>query len=376
MSASILYVGSDPAQRLALEAQFRDHPPFRAVSDPSGALCVLGDEEISVLVIDCELGRERARPLLDRVKEEWPDTIRLLLCTPDEMEDALAAVGSGRLHNWLYRGTDLRHVRIGIAAAHDRYLANRRIRELEKRLFATERLYSLGVIAAGIAHEIRNPLGALQANLEMTRETLGYLAQQADGADCGQMAGRVRAAAEAVEDCCNAAASILEITRSVELTTRTSAEEEIDLREVVQLAVRSIRGELRGKGEVRIETLPDVPTIKGSRNKLGQVVLNLVLNALEATRASACPLLGKVTVRIRTNAAQVELEVEDNGAGIDPSVLVHIFDPFFTTKSSGGTGLGLVISRRIVEEHGGRIEVFSKPGEGSRFLVSLPADRS
>lgn len=374
MSASILYVGSDPAQRLALEAQFRDHPPFRTVSDPPSALSVLGEHEISVLLIDCELGRERARPLLDRVKEEWPDTIRLLLCTPNEMDDALAAVGSGRLHNWLYRGSDLRHVRIGILAAHDRYLANRRIRELEKRLFATERLYSLGVIAAGIAHEIRNPLGALQANLEMTRETFRYLADH--GSDCEQIADRVRAAVEAVEDCSNAAASILEITRSVELTTRASTEEEIDLREVVQLAVRSIRGELRGKGEVRVETSPDLPTIKGSRNKLGQVVLNLVLNALEATRASQCPLLGKVTVRIRTNAAQVELEVEDNGAGIEPSVLLHIFDPFFTTKSSGGTGLGLVISRRIVEEHGGRIEVFSKPGEGSRFLVSLPAERS
>src|SRR5690606_21047345 len=135
------------------------------------------------------------------------------------------------------------------------------------------------------------------------------------------------------------------------LSTRSSATGDVDLREVIRLVARSIRMELYQRGRLELE-LGEVPPVRGSRTRLGQVVLNLVVNALEAMepeRRSA----NLLRVKLWAEEGRVRLLVEDNGAGIPPETLDRIFDPFFTTKVDGGTGLGLAISRRIIEESDG-----------------------
>jgi signal transduction histidine kinase len=137
---------------------------------------------------------------------------------------------------------------------------------------------------------------------------------------------------------------------------------------VVKTTLRS----LQRQGEVVEVSTERVPPVRGSRTQLGQVVTNLVMNAIEATRGvkGDAP---KVRVRVWHEEDRVYLEVRDRGPGIEPRHLAHLFEPFFTTKTEGGTGLGLAITRRIVEEHGGRIQVESAPREGACFVVELPA---
>jgi signal transduction histidine kinase len=139
----------------------------------------------------------------------------------------------------------------------------------------------------------------------------------------------------------------------------------------MSVAVRDLRGQLMKQARLEAE-VNRVPTIRGNRTKLGQVVLNLLVNALQALpegRRSE----NRVAVRLGEADGHVRLEVEDNGAGIPAAIRTRIFDPFFTTKKKGGTGLGLAISRTIVEEFGGRIEVEGQEGRGTRFTVVLPA---
>jgi signal transduction histidine kinase len=151
---------------------------------------------------------------------------------------------------------------------------------------------------------------------------------------------------------------------------RVSATTTDDLAQVVRLSIACLHGTLRRRGALSVN-LEIVPPVKGSPTALSQVLLNLLVNALEALpeggdRRSA------VTVRLHRDGEAAVVEVEDTGPGIAPQVLERVFDPFFTTKEDGGTGLGLAISKRIVDEIGGSIRVTSHPGAGSRFTVRLP----
>jgi signal transduction histidine kinase len=164
---------------------------------------------------------------------------------------------------------------------------------------------------------------------------------------------------------------ITEITSGIELSHRRRDEERTtDMKEVANLTLRCVRAELLKRAQIQVEIEPGPPVL-GSPNKLGQVVMNLLINALQALpdRPRGQNL---VSLRLRPAGDFVRLEVEDNGSGIPPDVLARIFDPFFTTKSHGGTGLGLAISKQIIEEVRGRISVESEVGRGTRFSVELP----
>jgi two-component system NtrC family sensor kinase len=164
---------------------------------------------------------------------------------------------------------------------------------------------------------------------------------------------------------------ITEITSGIELSHRRRDEERTtDMKEVANLTLRCVRAELLKRAQIQVEIEPS-PAVLGSPNKLGQVVMNLLINALQALpdRPRGQNL---VSLRLRPAGDFVRLEVEDNGSGIPQDVLVKIFDPFFTTKTHGGTGLGLAISKQIIEEVQGRISVESELGRGTRFSVELP----
>ncbi|MBN2032249.1 MAG: hypothetical protein JW836_03155, partial [Deltaproteobacteria bacterium] len=122
-----------------------------------------------------------------------------------------------------------------------------------------------------------------------------------------------------------------------------------------------------------VEVESDLPRIQGDRQQLKQVILNLVLNSLDAVGDG-----GRIEIRLkRHEAAFLRVEVEDNGAGIPADLLPHIFDPFFTTKPVGkGTGLGLSVSHGIITKHGGRIEAESVPGQKTVFTITLPCEAS
>jgi signal transduction histidine kinase len=227
---------------------------------------------------------------------------------------------------------------------------------------------SVGTLAAGVAHEINNPLAYVSGNLSYLRDVLL----------------QERLTAEDVADMREAAAEALEGTGRVraivqDLRTFSRSDEErfgpVEVHPVLEGALRLVRNELQHRAQL-VRELSPVPTIQGNAVRLGQVVVNLLVNALQAFPERS-PAGNRI--RLATRAAEpgwVSVEVEDNGIGMEPEVQQHIFDPFFTTKPVGvGTGLGLAICHTIVEAMGGRIEVHSTPGQGSTFRLLLPVFR-
>jgi len=373
-NAPVLYVDDDRANLVVFEATLEGALPIRTAASGEEALAILRSEEVAVLLTDQRMPGMTGVELAEQAKVEFPDTVRVLITAYSDLSAAVDAINRGQIHLYLRKPWEPRELRLALESARERYLTTRRMRELEKRLLATERVYALGVVAAGIAHEIRGPIGVLQTNVQVLRDALTELrASLTSGRQLDQrsLEAHFREMESVLADCAEASNSVLEITRSIEVSTRSSPPTDVDLREVIRLVARSIRIELYQRGRLDLE-LGEVPAVRGSRTKLGQVVLNLVVNALEAM-APERRNENLLKVKLWAEEGRVKLLVEDNGAGIPPETLDRIFDPFFTTKIDGGTGLGLAISRRIIEESDGSLEVTSVVGVGTRFLVDLPA---
>lgn len=360
MSPFVLYVDDDTSNLVVFESGLKGELPVLTARSGAEALEIMRHHEVAVLLTDQRMPGMSGVELIEAVKTEYPDTIRMLVTAYSDLEAAIGAINRGQVHLYLRKPWEPVELKLTLTQARERYIAGRRVMELERRLTTTERMYALGVIAAGVAHEIRTPLTALLMNLELVQMLLdGELGP----ATISQMRNSVGDAVLAVR-------AITDITNSIELSTRSRTDTEVDLREVVELACRSVKGEVRRRGKLDIELAP-VPRVWGSRTRLGQVALNLLVNALEVLNPSAAEK-NFVKVRLYPEGDQVVLSVTDNGPGIDERVLKRIFDPLFTTKSEGGTGLGLAISRQILQELGGTIEVSTKVGAGTTFFVRLP----
>ncbi len=237
-------------------------------------------------------------------------------------------------------------------------------KELQARLVAAERVAAVGTLAAGVGHEINNPLAYLVLNLEAASRTLSE----------GGLPG-VRDALAGVRGALEGAERIRLIVRDLQVFSRQGDQDRglVDLNALVPPAVRIVSHALRHRARV-VEEFGPVPRVLGSEARLGQVLLNLLVNALQAIPEGS-PTLNEVRVRTSTDASgRARVDVVDTGVGIASHVLPRIFEPFFTTKPTGeGTGLGLAICQQIVRAHGGELEVRSEPGRGSVFSMLLPA---
>jgi two-component system NtrC family sensor kinase len=227
---------------------------------------------------------------------------------------------------------------------------------LRHQVTRAEKLASIGRLAAGVAHEINNPLTGVLTFSHLMREKPNMDAQ--DREDLDLIIRETTRAADIVR-------GLLDFARE-----RPVLMERLDLNEVVRRIVRLIANQKKFE-RIIIEELveEDLPDVRGDMNQLQQVLLNLSLNA-----CAAMPKGGKLTIRTAAADGKVMLKVGDTGCGIKPEHLDRIFEPFFTTQDVGkGTGLGLSVTYGIVEQHGGELEVQSREGEGSTFTIYLPA---
>jgi signal transduction histidine kinase len=249
----------------------------------------------------------------------------------------------------------------------------REVAGLRSRLVTSGRLAAVGELAAGIAHEINNPIAFIHANLNQLQrhwKVVGSAlnAASADSASAAMLSEGEELVAESLEGIDRIAAIVRDI-RGFSHAGRAQRSV-ADPRPLVESALRMAAPQLGLRVRVEKELSP-VPGIHCAPQEIQQVLLNLVLNARQAIEGD-----GTIRVTLRGEGNQVVLCVEDDGCGIPAEVIDRIFDPFFTTKSVGeGTGLGLAISYEIVRRHGGEIEVESTPGRGSVFRVRLPAAR-
>jgi PAS domain S-box-containing protein len=246
---------------------------------------------------------------------------------------------------------------------------------LRRQVEVADRLVSLGTMAAGVAHEVNNPLSVVVGNADIVRELLDQtVATLATAHREEPPTATLEDARLALEDLRSAASRISRIVRDLQTFARPNpvSSETADVTEAVTWAVRSTSYELRHRARVEAE-LSSTPRVAIDETKLGQVLVNLLMNAAQAI-APGNVAGNQVSVRTRAEGTTVTIEVRDTGSGIPSDALAHVFDPFYTTKPVGaGTGLGLSICHGIVSSYGGSIEVESEEGSGALFRVTLPA---
>jgi PAS domain S-box-containing protein len=234
-------------------------------------------------------------------------------------------------------------------------------RRLEAQLRLADRMASVGTLAAGVAHEINNPLAFVLANLEYAIREL-------------RRGGVAQEVVTALEEAREGGARVREIVRDLKTFSRGDdpARELLDVARVLRSALSLASNEIRARARLDLQLAP-TPRVLASEHRLGQVFLNLLINAAQAIPEGR---VAEHTVRVVTGSARdgrVLVEVSDDGVGIPAEIRSRIFDPFFTTKPVGvGTGLGLSICHGIVTALGGEIAVESEPGRGSTFRVLIP----
>ncbi len=264
-------------------------------------------------------------------------------------------------------------------------LVEERSRALEAEVVErrhAERMASVGMLSASIAHEINNPLAVVIGNLDIIAATVEQVAaasvepKRGAAEELAAAANRLSEIRPLLDDSLEAAERVREIVRDLRIFARSEDAEAngpVDIHRVLASSIRMASNEVRHRAEL-VQDFGEVPPVLGNETRLGQIFLNLIVNAAQAFPEGR--VSGNV-VTIVTRAPSpdvVTIEVRDTGVGIPADKLERVFDPFFTTKPAGiGTGLGLAICHRIVGELGGTIAVESTVGVGTTFRVTLPA---
>jgi signal transduction histidine kinase len=373
-----------------------------ATADGSEAWRHFQESEFPLVITDWMMNELDGPELIRRIRSsQRPGYVYAILLTSLSQKKHVVEGMAAGADDFVTKPFDLEELRVRLQAGErvirlERTLTeqNRLLRETQAALIQSQNLASVGQLAAGMAHEINNPLGFVINNLAvLRRDTLALL-------DVLEVYRRGRGALEQAEPALAAEAARLEdridldyvanglgrlFDRSTEGLRRVGevvnnlrdfarldeAEfKEADLNAALGSTIEVLRTQIEAKG-IRLERdLGPIPAVDCCPGKIDQLFLNLLLNAVQA-----CEPEGTVGVRTATepNGGGVVVEVSDDGEGIAPEHLPHIFEPFFTTRAVGqGKGLGLSVSYGIVRDHGGSIEVESAPGRGSLFRARLP----
>lgn len=268
---------------------------------------------------------------------------------------------------------------------------NAKLSDAQDKLMQSEKMASIGQLAAGVAHEINNPIGFIFSNFGTLERYLGDLFEmltayeEAESALSGSpVAARLKELREKIEldflkedipslmaESKDGITRVRNIVQNLKDFSRVDTSQKwvlADLHHGIDSTLNIVNNEIKYKADV-VKEYGQLPDIECLPSELNQVFLNLLVNATHAIRADR----GTITIRTGASDTQVWVEVQDTGEGIAKENLVRIFDPFFTTKPVGqGTGLGLSLSYGIVKKHLGHIDVTSEPGVGTCFRVTLP----
>lgn len=257
------------------------------------------------------------------------------------------------------------------------------IETAQRNLYQAEKMASVGQLAAGVAHEINNPIGFISSNLSTARsyvkKLLTFAEELANRDDVSVLKATwdnnnlnhvMEDFPNLLQESLDGAERIARIVADLKGFSNVdrAQEESTDINQVIQAVYNVSVGQVKPHAKVILE-LGQLPPTRCLSGHLGQVVLNMLLNAAQAIDGRA----GEIRIQTSFNGSEIIIQIADTGCGIPDAELTRIFDPFFTTREVGqGTGLGLTVSRDIVRAHGGRIEVASQTGVGSTFTIYLP----
>jgi len=236
-----------------------------------------------------------------------------------------------------------------------------RLHKTQLQLLQAEKMSSLGKLAAGVAHQLNNPLGGITLYAQLMLEE--YQLEEAAAQDLARII-------QDAERCRNTVRELLEFARQTRQEIRLN-----DINHAISQTLYLLENQTTFHNiEIVRKLAPDLPKVPSDIQQLNHVFMNIILNAAEAMEGS-----GRLTIEtgLSGDGQRVQVRISDTGPGIPPEVMKHIFDPFFTTKEQGkGTGLGLSMVYGIIEEHQGKVRVESPPGEGATFCIELPLSKT
>lgn len=341
-------------------------------------------QEYGVILTDMKMPKMDGMGVIQHAKEKWHETELIVLTGHGSLENALEAFKAGNVFEYLLKPLeDISLLDAVVQRAFERRRLRRHNRQLfeqlqqayeelkqkSEQLIQTEKMSSIGQLAAGVAHELNNPLTAVIGFTQYIEEKLGKqsLAELNDEEHTRVLAA-LQNVIKGAHRCRDIVSSLLRFSRA----THKGVFSEVDVNIVlIDSFVFTEHMLLRNGITLEKNLSQELPTIQGNAARLQHVFTNLILNAQQATESGGCV---SVTSEAVSNPAGVLISVVDTGYGISPENLERIFEPFFTSRpDNSGTGLGLSIVRQIVQEHNGRIEVESEVGKGTCFRIFLPA---
>lgn len=404
----ILIVDDSATMRRGLSTLLSAEYDCAEASSALEAFHLLKETTFDLVITDIIMPGLSGIELLRKVVESYPQTAVLIVSGVDRPQRALDAVRLGAF-DYLIKPLDNEVLTLTVKRALERrsllinakkYKADlearneelikgkQQLERLQAQIVQNEKMASIGQLAAGIAHELNNPVGFLYGNIDLLDGSIGDLLRLVKYYDQVEMPAEIAAGAEeiknkivyqrtlsdlesSISDCREGAERVRDIVQNLRTFSRLDEAEikQAEIHEGLDSTIRILSRYFSG-GNVKLERRYGIlPLIDSYPAQLNQVWMNLLVNAAQAIGNHG----GTVSVETSADSESVHISISDTGCGIPPDTLTKIFDPFFTTKPVGeGTGLGLSISFGIVEKHGGRIEVESSPGLGTSFTVSLP----
>lgn len=352
------------------------------------ALRLLEDHSPELILSDYVMPGMDGIAFLTRAKEVCPNAVRLITTGYGDLDMAIEAINDAGVYKFIPKPWNRNDLRLTVRRALEH-------QALLREMFECEKLVSLGRLAAGVAHEITNPVSFIKSNLEILADYVREIGKATEGfrrvvrafETSGQVPAEVLQEAadlfrsEDLEFVMGDLDSLTEDTKQgtcriqqiIHPLLSFSHKDEawpvsVDVNAALRDVTKLVQPEVR---ECRLNSsFREVPTVRGFNGQLQQVFTNLLINAAHAVSRG-----GEITLETFTRNGDVVIRVSDTGVGISQEDLSEIFTPYFTTKPVGvGTGLGLAISKAILENHSGSIEVESEVGEGTTFTICLPAE--
>jgi signal transduction histidine kinase len=370
----VLYVDDEAVNRLVFESAFGQDFRVKVASGAAEALELMKADSVGVVLADQRMPDVTGVELLSIVKERYPDAIRVLVTAYSDQEPIVQAVNKIEIARFIGKPWDNGEMHALLLGAVDLYHMRLRVRELEVQLISAQRSEVLGRLAAGLVHDMASPLAAITANVERLRFADDVFRSLHDRHKNG-------------DDRLEILAEMPDLSKDLELSTQYltqlvngirehwrphSTDGEADPRAVVEFAKRLVVSRAREEKVNLKFDAPDVPKVRLAPSVLCQVVTNLLVNAIQAFNSDSPKR--EVSLSLQRELQGVLITVSDTGKGIPPEVLQRLGKEQLTTKAVGqGTGLGLLMSRALVEGAGGKLMLHSAAGSGTQARVWLPA---
>jgi C4-dicarboxylate-specific signal transduction histidine kinase len=373
MIYDVLFVDDEPENLSVCEAACTDRYSVLIASSALQALELLRQHQVCVLIADQRMPFMTGLELLERARLEFPEVVRMLMTAYTDVKTAMDAINHGQVRRYLSKPWDQEELLTTIEEGIEYYQMRAKLCSLERRLLETERVYSLGVITAGLARELQAPVDDLRAHVSLARKTLRTVVETmpSDAPGTSGLRAHLMASDEQLGEALVGTDRVLDIVRGVEIPIGPNKRQNVSASDVLRLTLRLMQSELRAAASVEIDVRP-VPLVSGSQAQLGQVMLNLLVHALD-TLAATPRHRRALSIRLIHEEPWVVFEVGSSIAADTADFDAPGLEPKIIDQPRE---LGLAISQSIVDELGGQLQTEPAANGGSLRRLKLPQSYS